>query len=126
MADIQNLTGTAAFFEHLTTLPLARWYEIACAAPAELPAVAADALSRALSAPADAWDIWHTRDDVETVLYRFDCMDGRILLRGQVGLPHVRQITERAALAVLVRDGLSLVAFDACYGPFARAIPLGV
>lgn len=122
--DEPGRAQVAHFMERLMVLPLAKWYEIARDAPADLAAGVAWALSRALSDPGDAWEIWHTRDDVETVLYRFESAEGHGLLRGHVGLPRVREVTERAALALLVRGSLTLAVFDACYGPFAAATPM--
>jgi hypothetical protein len=112
------------FIERLMELQLARWHEVASAAPSEVAVDVTCALSRALSRPADAWDVWHLRDLVETALYRFESADGRALLHRGMGRRHVRRVTERAALVVLVRGGLTLMVFDACYGPFAAVIPL--
>jgi hypothetical protein len=111
------------FMERLTSLPLPQWCDIAAGAPSELEADAAQALATALEA-ADALEVWSLRDDLDTVLYRFESAEGRLLLRGRVGLPHVRLITERAASSLLVRAALAMVVFDTIYGPFAVAIPV--
>jgi hypothetical protein len=111
------------FMERLTLLSLPQWYDVAVGAPAELEADVAQALATALET-ADALEVWSLRDDLETVLYRFESAEGRLLLRGRARLPHVRLITERAAYSLLVRAALAVVVFDTLYGPFAVAIPV--
>jgi hypothetical protein len=111
------------FMERLALLPLPQWRDIAAGAPAELDARVAQALAIALET-ADAWEVWSLRDDLETVLYRFESAEGRLLLRGRARLPHVRLISERAAYSLLVRTALAVVVFDTLYGPFAVAIPV--
>jgi hypothetical protein len=110
------------FMERLMLLPLAQWWDVAADAPAELEADVAQALATALET-ADALALWSMRDDLATVLYRFEGAEGR-LLRGRASVPHLRLITERAACSLLMRATLAVVVFDNIYGPFAVAIPV--
>jgi hypothetical protein len=109
------------FMERLALLPLPQWRDIAAGAPAEVDASVAQALAIAMEM-ADALEVWSLRDDLATVLYRFESAEGRLLLRGHATLPHVRLTTERATYALLVRAALAMTVFDALYGPFAVAI----
>lgn len=111
------------FLERLMVLPLPQWCQIAGSAPAELDADVAQALTTALQT-ADALEVWTLRDDLETVLYRFESAEGRLLLGGRTTLPHVRLITGRATQCLLVRAALALTVVDSLYGPFAAAISL--
>ncbi len=110
------------FAGQLLLLPLTTWCEAAAASPERLPECTEAALADALRAPGLALEVWNTRDDVETALCRFDCAEGRALLRMRRQRDHVRAVSERAALAVLVQDVLGAQDFRACYGGFATCI----
>ncbi len=113
------------FLERLASVALPAWFEVCAATPEEVAQDGAVALTRALSESADPFAVWRLRDDVDTVLFRFESAEGRLLLRGRVKLSHVRLVTERAARALLVRSALSAAVFDALYGPFSPVIPVG-
>jgi len=112
------------FVDRLLLLPLVTWRDAAMACPRQLAATAAQALTEAMRTPELALEVWNTRDDVETALCRFDCAEGRVLLRARGQREHVHAVSERAALAVLVHDVLRAQDFSACYGGFARCIAL--
>jgi hypothetical protein len=114
--------GTLVFVEQLMLLPLVKWRDAAMACPRQLPAATARVLDAAIRDPVLALDVWNTRDDVETALYRFDCAEGQALLRGKAHRTHVHVVSERAALAVLVHAALSAEDFGACYGGFEGCI----
>ena len=112
------------FLERLALLPLPVWLEACATTPAEVAPDVALALTRALTESADPLAVWRLRDDVDTVLFRFESAEGRRLLRRQVTLPQIRLVTERAARALLVRSALAVAVFDILYAPFASVIPV--
>jgi hypothetical protein len=112
------------FAGRLLLLPLLAWRDAAMACPSRLPAPTEQALAHALSDPGLALDMWNTRDDVETAFCRFDCAEGRALLRARGQREHVHVVSERAALAVLVREALCEQDFNSCYGGFAQCIAM--
>jgi hypothetical protein len=118
------MTGDAGlvFVDRLLLLPLVTWRDAAMACPSELPAPIEQMLADALRVPGLALDVWTIRDNVETALCRFDCWEGHALLRASGQRAHVRFVSERAALAVLVHDALPVPYFDTCYGGFSRCI----
>ena len=117
-------TELFTFVDRLLLLPLVTWRDAAMACPPQLAATSAQALTEAMRTPELALDVWNTRDDVETALCRFDCAEGRVLLRAKGQREHVHVVSERAALAVLVHDVLRAQDFSACYGGFVRCIAL--
>lgn len=118
MRDAETLT----FVDRLLLLPLLTWRDAAMACPRQLAATTERALADAIHTPELAIDVWNTRDDVETAICRFDCVEGRELLRIKGQREHVHLVSERAALAVLVHDALPAREFHACYGGFAACI----
>jgi hypothetical protein len=121
-AATEGMRLCGRFMDCLMLLPLPQWWDVAAGAPAELETDVAQALATALET-ADALELWSLRDDLATVLYRFEGAEGR-LLRGHASVPHARLITERAACSLLLRAALAVVVFDTLYGPFAVAIPV--
>ncbi|MDQ6635012.1 MAG: hypothetical protein M3Z10_09680 [Gemmatimonadota bacterium] len=105
-------------------LPLADWSAVALAVPDGTSKVSEQALRNALSEPTIAFDVWSARDDIETALWRFDCPDGRPLISRAGSRARIKLVTERAALAVLVRVVLGATHFVVCYGGFEGVIPV--
>jgi hypothetical protein len=120
MRDAEILT----FVDRLLLLPLLTWRDAAMACPRQLAVTTERALADAIHTPELAIDVWNTRDDVETAICRFDCVEGRELLRMKGQREHVHFVSERAALAVLVHEALAAEDFSACYGGFSRCITL--
>lgn len=119
---MSNRAAATAFVEHLLRLPLAAWHDAVTCSPSELDAVTARAFLEVLRSPDVAWDAWCVRDDVEATLWRFECPEGRELLRPRGERDHVREVSDRAALAVLVHDLISAPDFSRCYGGFSNCI----
>ena len=117
-------SATLTFVDRLLLLPLVTWRDAAMACPSHLSASTEQALAGAVCAPERALDVWNTRDDVETAICRVDCAEGHELLRARGQREHVHLVSERAALAVLVREALPAQEFSACYGGFHRCIAL--
>ena len=122
--DGDGTAQCARFVERLMDLPLADWSAVALAFPDGTAEVSEHAMKNALSEPAIAFDVWSTRDDVETALWRFDCPDGRPNISRAGSRARIKLATERAALAVLVRVVLGATHFDVCYGAFEGLIPV--
>ena len=116
-------SATLTCVDQLLLLPLVTWRDTAMACPSHLAASTEQALADAVRASGMALDVWNTRDDVETAICRFDCAEGHELLRARGQREQVHLVTERAALAVLVREALPAQEFSACYGAFHRCIP---
>jgi hypothetical protein len=114
--------AATAFVERLLRLSLAAWHQAALGSPAALDVITERTFREVLQAPEVAWDAWCVRDDVEATFWRFDCAEGRELLRPHGRRSHVRAVSDRAALAVLVHDLISLPDFDRCYGEFQSCI----
>ena len=112
------------FVNHLLLLPLVTWRDAALACPRHLATITERALADAIHSPGLALDVWNTRDDVDTAFCRFDCAEGHALLRTRGRREHVHFVSERAALAALVREALCEQDFNACYGGFAQCIAL--
>jgi hypothetical protein len=113
--------GTSvAFMERLSALPLREWHRIAMATPKEISRELECALTGALDVSANAFEGWRVRDGVATLLFRFECAEGRLLTRPRGTLAHIRCVTERAALAVLVRGRLAEPDFVGLIGGFAE------
>ena len=121
---MSDRVAATAFVERLLRLSLAAWYRAALASSAELDAATDRTFRAVLRMPEVAWDAWCVRDDVEATFWRFDCPEGRELLRPWGCRRHVRAVSDRAALAVLVHDLLSVGDFDRCYGAFRGCIPV--
>lgn len=119
--DVMLDAGTSvAFMERLSALPLREWHRIAMATPKEISSELECALTGALDASANAFETWRVRDGVATLLFRFECAEGRLLTRPRGTLAHIRCVTERAALAVLVRERLAEPDFVGLIGGFAE------
>ena len=116
--------AATVFVEHLVRLSLAAWYQAALDSNAALDAVTDRTFHAMLRMPEVAWDAWCVRDDVEATFWRFDCPEGRDLLRPRGRRRHIRSVSDRAALAVLVHDRISASDFDQCYGAFRDCIPV--
>ena len=121
--DGDGTAQCARFVERLMDLPLADWSAVALTFPDGTAEVSEQALTNALSEPAIAFDVWSTRDDVETALWRFDCPGGRPFVSQTGSRARIKLVTERAALAVLVRVVLGATHFGVCYGAFEGVIP---
>jgi hypothetical protein len=106
-------------------LPLSDWSTVAVGCPDRLADENERAFKHALSEPMIAFDVWSARDDVETALWRFDCPEGRPYIGRKGSRAHIKLVTERAALAVLLRVVLGATHFVVCYGGFERIIPVG-
>jgi hypothetical protein len=114
----------AHFVERLTDIPLADWSNVAAGFPDRVAEASEQALKDALTEPTIAFDVWSARDDIETALWRFDCPDGRPYISRKGSRARIKLVTERAALAVLVRVVLGATHFVVCYGGFEGVIPL--
>jgi len=90
--------------------------------PPELDDVTNCAFMEVLRTPEVAWDAWCVRDDVEAAFCRFECPEGYQLLRPRGRREHLRTVSDRAALAVLVHDLISTPDFGRCYGGFVGCI----
>src|SRR5450830_694539 len=112
--------GAFSIMERLLELPLGEWHRIAMATPKEISRELECALTGALDASASAFEAWRARDDVTTLLFRFECAEGRLLTRPRGTLMHIRCVTERATLAVLVRERLAEPDFVGLIGGFAE------
>jgi len=123
---MSDRAAATAFVEHLLGLSLATWHQAALGSAAALDADTARAFREVLRTPEVAWDAWCVRDDVEAVFWRFECAEGRELLRPRGRRRHVRAVSDRAALAVLAHDLISVPDFDQCYGEFGACIPIAV
>lgn len=111
------------FTDWLEEVPLAIWRGAAVGCPSTLPKVVADSLERALGARAVALDIWNTKDDVDAALWRFTSAEGRWLAGRRRLRLHIALVTERAALALVVRQRLGKEAFAHAFGGFAAHFP---
>jgi len=118
--DVEHLT----FVDRLLLLPLVTWRDAAMRCPRQLAWHVEQALAEGLRVPDLALEAWTIRDNVETAFCRFDCWEGRALLRTRDQRAHVRLVSERAALAVLVFRALPADCFSVCYGGFGPCIPL--
>ena len=121
MSDRMAATG---FIERLLRLSLDVWHQAALGSAAALDAVTERTFREVLRTPEVAWDAWCVRDDVEAAFCRFECPEGLELLRPRGRRSHVRVVSDRAALAVLVHDLISVPEFDRCYGEFRGCIPV--
>ena len=75
--DVMFDAGTSvAFMERLSALPLREWHRIAMATPKEISRELECALTGALDASANAFEVWRVRDGVATLLFRFECAEG--------------------------------------------------
>src|ERR1700730_7135285 len=123
--DHSETAQCARFVERLMYLPLGAWSTAAVGSPARIAEASDQALREALSQPTIAFDVWSARDDVETALWRFDHPEGRPYISRTGSRAHIKLVTERAALAVLVRVVLGTTHFVVCYGGFEGIIPVG-
>lgn len=117
-------TECAHFVERLADLPLVDWSAVVLGFPDEIAEVSEQALKKTLTEPTIAFDVWSVRDDIETALWRFDCPDGRPYVSKKGSRGRIKLVTERAALAVLVRVVLGATHFVVCYGGFESLIPV--
>lgn len=111
-----------AFVERLLRLPLARWHEAAMSSASEPDDANSRPFVDLLQTPEVAWDAWCVRDDVEATFWRFECPEGRELLRPHGEREHVRTASDRAALAVLLHDLIPASDFGRWYGGFGNCI----
>jgi hypothetical protein len=116
--------AATAFVERLLRLSLVAWHQAAVGSDTVLDAATERTFREVLRTPEVAWDAWCVRDDVEATFWRFDCPEGRKLLRPRGRRRQVRDVSDRAALAVLVHDLIPAQDFDQCYGEFQRCIPI--
>jgi hypothetical protein len=116
--------GVRLFVDRLLLLPLVTWRDAAMACPRQLSAPIEQRLADAVRMPGLALDVWTIRDNIETAFCRFNCWEGHALLRTRDQRAHVRLVSERAALAVLVHEALPVPCFSTCYGGFGGCIPL--
>jgi len=119
---MSDRVASTVFVERLLRLPLVAWYEAANCSAHELDAVTRHTFLEVLRRPELAWDAWCVRDDVEATFWRFECPEGRQLLRPRGEREHVRAVSDRAALAVLVHDIIPASDFGRCYGGFSNCI----
>lgn len=122
--DGNGLVRVGHFMERLVALSPRDWGDVAMECPAMVAAASEQAMTAALLDPVLALDAWNVRDDVESAMYRFDCPEGRIYVAKKESRAHIRHVTERAALALLVRNALG-AHFVVCYAVFERVIPAG-
>lgn len=123
-SDGKSTAQCARFVERLMHLPLGTWSTVAVASPETVVEASGQALTEALSQPTISFDVWSARDDVETALWRFDSPEGRPYVSRKGSRAHIKLVTERAALAVLVRVVLGTTHFVVCYGRFESVIPV--
>ena len=121
----QGLVRTGHFMERLAALPLNDWAVVAMACPATIATASEQAMTAALQDPMLALDAWNVRDDVESLMCRFDCADGRRYVTKKGSRAHIKLVTARAALSVLAYDVLGATHFVVCYSEFERIIPVG-
>jgi hypothetical protein len=119
---VHDRVALARFFDALMAIPLTDWRAAAARCPASIAGGAGRALQQIFDDRDLAWVVWSAREDVETALYRFDRSEGLPHQRTALGREHVRLVTGRAALAVLMRPVLASF-FGALYGDFERIIP---
>ena len=99
--DADAMARTTHALERLMDVPISVWRDTAIEVTrAESPTLVV-ALARALREHGHPFDVWSVRDDVDTVMYRFECR------RGLAGwstptIRAVRRATEHAALAMLL------------------------
>jgi hypothetical protein len=113
-----SATSPEQFLDGLCMLALVEWYEAVLRVWHEDAAGAEAELASALDAHADALEVWRIRDAVATALHRFDRDAGRTVPRRPSARRALRVVTERAALALLVRRWLSDRALSTLYGTF--------
>ena len=111
MSDVPS--GAMALLNALAILPLTEWREIATKSPLTVSPELRRALERALERATTPFAVWQARDHLDTVMYRFRCMEG-----GD-GAAQVREATERAILAMLARPALRAYEFDELVGGFS-------
>ena len=112
------------FTDWLEDVALSTWHGVALACPTVLAPDAARQLERALGAPEMALDIWTTKDDLAAALWRFASPEGRWLARSHRQRGHLASVTERAALALVVRQRLRDVHFAQAFGAFGEHFPI--
>lgn len=112
------------FMERLMGLTLRDWNEAAMESPDTIAEESDRAMKAALANPTLAIDVWNVRDNIELAVCRFGRPEGRPYVSKKGSRAHIRRVTERAALAVLVRDALGAMHFVVCYGGFERVIPV--
>jgi len=106
------------FIAQLLITPLAEWHHCATHASESDAGAATRALEHAIRSPDSLFAAWLACDHVETALYRFRSVEGRRLCPPS-RLREVRIATERAALALLVRESLRDEHFRLLRGGFA-------
>jgi hypothetical protein len=116
-------TQAAAFLDHLMTVPLERWCDAGLRASRAATRTSCAALQRAVGEYPDLFFIWCRRDDVYTALYRFECADARTRRTLAAARRVLREATERALLALLLRDTLAAADFDRLYDGFELVWP---
>jgi hypothetical protein len=98
----------AQFISSIETLPLELWRRMAYEGPPRVGGGQIAELRRALDAAAGAFETQRAKDDVAVALRRFECAEGRSLVRRPGTMSRIQRATENAALAILARDALEL------------------
>jgi len=112
------------FIHYLNELPLGEWTRAASKRPwVPRIAEAEAALILAVRDYPDHQAVFDAKAAVLDALQRFECPDGRRITRSRQATEHLRETTEHAALAVLVRRYLATDQFKTLYAPFESAIP---
>ena len=112
------------FIHYLNELPLREWIEAARRRP-YVPHIA-DAEASLASIVRDYHDrqaVFAAKGAVLEALQRFESAEGRQLTRSLLVTKHLRQTTENALLAVLLRKHLTPDQFASLYVPFESLIP---
>ena len=86
-------------------------------------AAAQSALDTVVRRSPDHRVVLATQAEVFESLHRFESAEGRQLTRLRHSTDNLRPATERAALAVLLRNDLTTEQFERLYAPFERIIP---
>ena len=122
MRDGESSSDHMRLLNRLALMPLAEWHELAVSTPGRVSNELHHALTRALAQAATPFEVWQARDHLDTLMHRYDCAEGREMLRPLEQSGHVREVTERALLAVLVRPALREADFAVLVGSFSRGL----
>lgn len=116
-----SLDAAEAFVVRLTNMPLAEWHSRAMTNATALRSCGALAtLAEATRTPTALYAAWLVRDSIATAMHRFETAEGRRICRRRHART-VRDATECAAVALLVRTSLSAVDFERLTRGFLHA-----
>lgn len=117
------------FLDRLHDVSLVSWRDAALATTPDDGSSAIDAaasLATLVAQPQHVWSVWSLADDVCTVVHRFSSAGEWVPLIRAWDVDAIREATERAALALLVRPDLSVAHFRVLYGGFSLLIRVEV